>query len=381
MTSRRELATSNQQVVEALNKAIDTRLEGIVVKDPESVYRPSVRSGSGWYKVKPDYMLGLNDDLDCLIIGAYYGSGRRAGILSHFLIGVGVAEDEKPARAKLTKRKSILNGKSSLKGDDDDLNFFGDQDAEAEKKKPDNDGSEPQVFYSFAKIGTGYTYKELKEFNEKLADKWVKFDRLNPPKCLQLGGHERPDVWIEPRNSMVVQVKAVEITETDKYKTGLTLRFPRLEKFREDKAWHECMRLSELKELFSKNQGMLASGKHCELEDYDEQGNLNDAEGEPVLKRKKVLKRAAKAAVSERFKGVDASQIEQRSSMFGGKEICVSVGSDKWSKGFIEKKIIECGGEIVQNPGADTFCIVTAKLIHKINIYIQKVTFIYCPNS
>lgn len=51
MMSQRELAANNQAVVEALNKAIDSRLEGIVVKDPESVYKPSVRSGSGWYKV------------------------------------------------------------------------------------------------------------------------------------------------------------------------------------------------------------------------------------------------------------------------------------------------------------------------------------------
>jgi len=188
-------------------------------------------------------------------------------------------------------------------------------------------------------------------------------------------GLERPDVWIEPCNSIVVQVKAVEITQTEKYRAGLTLRFPRLEKFREDKAWYECIKLSELNELYKKNEGMLTSGKHLELDKYDEEGNLIDPDGEPVLKRKKVIKRVAKTIVSDRFKGVDASQIKKSSSLFSGKEICVIVGNDKWNKGFIEKKIIECGGEIVQNPGANTFCIVTAKLIHKINIYIQKVSF------
>lgn len=67
--SKRKLAKTNQEVVDELNKAIDQRLEGIVVKNPSSVYKPSVRSGSGWYKVKPDYMLGLNDDMDLLIVG------------------------------------------------------------------------------------------------------------------------------------------------------------------------------------------------------------------------------------------------------------------------------------------------------------------------
>lgn len=69
----RSTASSNQHVVDALNNAIDTRQEGIVVKDPESVYKPDLRGGSGWFKVKPDYMLGLNDDLDLLIVGGYYG--------------------------------------------------------------------------------------------------------------------------------------------------------------------------------------------------------------------------------------------------------------------------------------------------------------------
>lgn len=68
IVSNRELCTSNQQVVDALNRAIDNRLEGIVVKDPSSVYQPNVRSSSGWFKVKPDYMLGLNDDLGKLIL-------------------------------------------------------------------------------------------------------------------------------------------------------------------------------------------------------------------------------------------------------------------------------------------------------------------------
>ena len=45
----------------------------------------------------------------------------------------------------------------------------------------------------------------------------------------------------------------MEITVSDKYKTGVTLRFPRLEKFRDDKLWHECMTLSELGELRSVN--------------------------------------------------------------------------------------------------------------------------------
>lgn len=40
------------------------------------------------------YVDSLVPELDLLIIGAYYGKGRRQGILSHFLLAVAVPSDE-----------------------------------------------------------------------------------------------------------------------------------------------------------------------------------------------------------------------------------------------------------------------------------------------
>ena len=40
-------------VVKVLNEAIDNREEGVVLKDPDSVYRPASRK-AGWIKVKPE---------------------------------------------------------------------------------------------------------------------------------------------------------------------------------------------------------------------------------------------------------------------------------------------------------------------------------------
>ena len=348
MISQREAANSKQQVVDALNEAIDNRLEGIVVKDPESVYKPSVRSGSGWYKIKPDYMLGLNDDLDLVIIGGYYGTGKRAGILSHFLLAIAVD----------TETSQNYNEKS----EEDSLDFLSDELNTSTTKAI----SESQMFYSFCKLGSGYTYKELKSFNDMLASKWVKFDKKKPPANIAFG-QAVPDVWIDPKDSLVVQVKAVEITHSDKYKTGLTLRFPRLEKFRTDKPWHECMKLSELRDLYDKNNGKLASGKHFDLDDYDALGD-----GEPSVKKKRMSVSRARTIVSSRFKGVDSWKVNAVNNIFDGKEFCVCVGTEKHSKSWIEERILECGGEIVQNPGPDTFCVVTSKLIHKINIYNKK---------
>lgn len=151
---KRQAASSNKQVADALNSAIDNRQEGIVVKDPDGVYKPDLRGGSGWFKVKPDYMLGLNDDLDLLIVGGYHGTGRRGGLLSHFLLAVAV-----PDPNDKSKKKSNLND-----NDDDDLDLAGDDDSNDEffdcnESKNSQSIVHPKTFYSFCKIGSGYTYK------------------------------------------------------------------------------------------------------------------------------------------------------------------------------------------------------------------------------
>jgi DNA ligase-4 len=155
------------------------------------------------------------------------------------------------------------------------------------------------------------------------------------------------------------------------------LKKKRLEKFRDDKAWHECMKLSELEVLRNKNEGKLASGKHFSLGDYDQEGNLlnNNDEDEPFKKKKKStnnMKTVHKTTVSNRFKGVDSSYVDKIDDLLMEKEFCVVVGNEQYSKSCIEKKIIEYGGQIVQNPDENTFCIITTKLIHKINSYIKK---------
>ena len=60
--------TCNQDVINELNLAIEERQEGIVVKDPWSVYKPNVRENGGWYKVRTS--LGVH--------------GRRRDPLVHF---------------------------------------------------------------------------------------------------------------------------------------------------------------------------------------------------------------------------------------------------------------------------------------------------------
>ena len=57
-------------------------------------------------------------------------------------------------------------------------------------------------------IGSGYSKKELQDFNQKLVDHWKPFDKKNPPTSIELalGFREKPDAWIEPSKSAILQV-------------------------------------------------------------------------------------------------------------------------------------------------------------------------------
>ncbi|XP_062480714.1 DNA ligase 4 [Pezoporus occidentalis] len=293
-------ARTRKEVIHALNEAIDDREEGIMVKDPMSTYKPDKR-GEGWLKIKPEYVNGLMDELDLLIVGGYWGKGSRGGMMSHFLCAI------------------------------------------AETPRPNE---KPTVFHSICRVGSGYTMKELYDLGLKLAKHWKPYHRKDPP-CNILCGTEKPEMYIEPCNSVIVQIKAAEIVNSDMYKTDCTLRFPRIEKIREDKEWYECMTSDMLEDLRSKAEGKLAS-KHLYIDDYEPQ----EKKRKTVSKVKKII------GIAEQFKAPDLSSVNKISNVFEDVEFCVMTGTESHSKPKLESRIAEWGGSVVQNPGPETYCVI-----------------------
>ena len=207
--------TTGQQIEERLRQVIAESSEGLVIKNPRSAYTLTVGSRSdAWVKVKPDYMNELGEHLDCIVIGAYYGSGTRGGRHSSFLCGLRCAED------------------------------------------PTNPppGMNSQKCWSFVKAGGGYSATDYKAIKHKTEGKWRKWDRNNPPdEYIELAGdhlqHERPDEWIKPEDSVVIAVKATQVSGTDKFRTGVTLRFPRFKSLREDRDWKNALSMAGFIEL------------------------------------------------------------------------------------------------------------------------------------
>jgi DNA ligase-4 len=94
-----ESATSVEQIEPMLRKVVAEASEGLVLKNPRSMYRLNSRNDD-WMKVKPEYMTEFGESLDCLIIGGYYGSGHKGGRLSSFLCGLRVDHNQVQSQGK-----------------------------------------------------------------------------------------------------------------------------------------------------------------------------------------------------------------------------------------------------------------------------------------
>jgi len=78
-------------------------------------------------------------------------------------------------------------------------------------------------------------------------------------------GTATPDVWIEPKNSIILEVKCSELIKTDKYTSGFTLRFPRIIGIRDDKLWHHCNTLKDLMKFSTVNRNYLNNSNICNI--------------------------------------------------------------------------------------------------------------------
>lgn len=270
---------------DSLNNAIDNNEEGIIIKRPDSLYIPNSRKG-GWMKIKPDYSEGT-DDLDLLIIGGYFGTGRKAGKICYFLLGV--AEES---------------------------------------------SGEPDKFLSVARVCSGISDSELEELSGKLTPHWVKFKGHAPPFLLLK--REKPDVYINPAKSVVLQVKSPEIIRSELYYTEYTLRFARVERIRYDKLWSDCLKVNEFHDLRTRAAGKLTYG------------HIMPGTSTGGRKRKHF---------TNQNPPIKILNIEKTSDILIGKEICVVNSAKDLSKEEIEKIIRQNGGSVVQYPKSSTFCV------------------------
>ncbi|MBS3148731.1 ATP-dependent DNA ligase [Candidatus Woesearchaeota archaeon] len=167
--------------------------EGIVIKSlkADSSYQAGVR-GWHWIKWKPEYVKGMRDTFDLVVVGAYFGRGRRAGKYGALLCA---AYDDK------------------------------------------ND-----KFETFCKLGTGFKDTDLAHFFKLLKRTDTKPALVNCSTAME------PDVWVVPE--IVVEVAGAEITKSPTHTTGYALRFPRFLRIREKKP-EQATSVKEIKKMIN----------------------------------------------------------------------------------------------------------------------------------
>jgi DNA ligase-1 len=74
--------TTTEGLQDAFRGARERRNEGLMVKDPRSIYSPG-RRGLGWLKMKKALAT-----IDCVVVGVEVGHGKRHGVLSDYTFAV-----------------------------------------------------------------------------------------------------------------------------------------------------------------------------------------------------------------------------------------------------------------------------------------------------
>jgi DNA ligase-1 len=98
-TQSSEVVTADQ-IESAFCSARECRNEGLVLKDPASIYSPG-RRGQVWLKLKTHL-----PTLDCVVTAAEYGHGKRRGVLSDYTFAVWDRDPTDPAATLLNIGKA-----------------------------------------------------------------------------------------------------------------------------------------------------------------------------------------------------------------------------------------------------------------------------------
>ncbi|EEB05200.1 ATP-dependent DNA ligase Cdc17 [Schizosaccharomyces japonicus yFS275] len=200
-------AQSSEDIEKFLENSIHDSCEGLMVKmldGPESHYEPSKRSRN-WLKLKKDYLSGVGDSFDLIVIGAYHGRGKRTSVYGAYLLGC---------------------------------------------YDPDT-----EMIQTICKLGTGFSEELLEKFYNQFKDTVT----LKPKEYIShsdVPAHQ-PDVWFEPK--YLWEILAADLSLSPVYKAaigyisedkGVSLRFPRFVREREDKNWEEATSAEQIAEMY-----------------------------------------------------------------------------------------------------------------------------------
>jgi len=201
--AKQKITSNVKDLEEFFEEAIADGCEGLICKaiGKDAIYQAGAR-GWLWIKYKRDYKSEMKDTVDLVVVGAFYGRGKRAGTYGALLLA-------------------------------------------AYNKKDD-------IFETVTKCGTGFTDEDLAKLPEMLRKHEI------PRKHSRVQSMLEADVWFEP--GVLLEVLGAEITlspihtcamDSIRKGSGLAIRFPRFTgNYRTDKAPEDATASAEVVEMY-----------------------------------------------------------------------------------------------------------------------------------